>query len=152
VLKEWLRKAGGAADKIDVENVLGDLRLHVWHLYNKWVPGGVTFTSYATGILRRKINTFVARDVGDPLDRTRGRRPKAHSRKHATSYENLVREDDAAAGGGERGGLDFALGLVEVDGTAGRYAAFSWVDSVRGVSGDGIVGQPSGSTLGSTTT
>jgi hypothetical protein len=121
VLSDWLRKGRHHADKIDAENVLGDLYAHVWYLYNRWVPnfgdGRGTFTGYASRILSQKVNTFVARDVGDPTGKGRG--PKAHSRSSATSYEGLTESSHNVASATGRGGLDGALGFVAVDDTGG---------------------------------
>lgn len=140
VMADWLRRAGPHSDKVDTENVTGELYAHLWHLYNRWVPsfgdGRGTFTGYASRILARKINTFVARDVGD--SEGEGRFPKAHSRNLATSYEGIVESqfaDPEHTGRHERGGLDFALGAVTPDPTADHVPrGRAWLD-IAGDSG-----------------
>lgn len=134
LLADWLRRAGGASDKVDEDNVLGELFAHLWHLYNKWVPGGLSFTSYATGIMRKRINTFVAVDVGDPV--APGRGTKAHSRSQTQSYEGLAeaaseRKHWQERGVASRGGLDFAFGAVALDPTGDHATSSSWVGDIR---------------------
>lgn len=142
VAADWARRAGAACERVDLENVTGELFACLWGLYNKWVPsfgaGGGTFTGYATGILRRRIHRYVAVDVGDPLNH--GGPPKAHSRNLADSFEGLVEQQFA---GGEHGladstgGLDFALGVVAPDPTYDLVADRDWLDTLGAVTGHG---------------
>lgn len=133
VMANWVRKVGSeAATKVDVDNVTGDLYVHVWHLYSTWVAsfgaGNGTFTGYATHILSRKIHRFVAIDIGDPTEEGRG--PKAHSRTLADSYDGIAELAYSKHSGraATRGGLDFALGAVALDPTADNATSGGWVD------------------------
>lgn len=112
----------------DEGNVLGELNGYIWHLYNRWVPaygaGTGTFRGYATGILRQKIKTFIARDTGDVAG---GRTfPKAYSRSVSTSLEGLIEQTEDELG---TGGLEFAFGSVAGDPTADRAETSSWLDA-----------------------
>lgn len=137
VEKEWRRRTLGRlvrsgdgsrpqqADGIryDTDNLLGALFEHAWKLYTKWEPRRLTFTSYATGILRKKIHTFIAADLGDAAG-TRVN-PKAHSRTVCASYDELAADDDAEHR------LVFAHGRGVVDSDAGGSTAGGWAGAVR---------------------
>lgn len=135
VLNEAMRRrrdvarAGWAATLVDEESVLGELYAHVWHLYNRWQPafgqGSGTFLGYATTILRQRVTTYIAADLGIPEgDRTH---PKAHSARVSSSYEAI----SAGSGSGGTGGLDAALGSVPGDAVTDRSEVGGWVDAVR---------------------
>lgn len=108
--------------RYDTENLLGQLYEHLWKLYTKWDPARLTFTSYATGILRKKINTFIAADLGDAA----GNRvnPKAHSRSVCGSLDELT----TSADGEHR--LVFAYGRGAMDADAGGLTATGWLGTV----------------------
>ena len=118
-----------AATRFDPENVLGELFAHIWHLYNRWNPrygeGSGTFRGYATSILGKKINTFIARDTGDAA----GSRiiPKAHARSVSVSYEGIIEANEAER---DTGGLDVALGTRAMDMATDHPPGTSWVHAL----------------------
>lgn len=135
VLADWRRRAGVSAERVDTENVLGDLYAWLWYLYTEqWRPGfgkgDGTFTGYASEILRRKIHRFVALDVGDRTED--GRNPKAHSRFLADSYEGVVESAPVE--------LEFAVGSVALDPTGDLGAERAWLDALGAGAGGGHPG------------
>jgi hypothetical protein len=146
ILVEFKRRRGSAHEEwFDEGNVLGDLQAYLWQLYSRWDPHyhlavvgrGNNFRGYATGILRNKIKTFVARDTGEAAG---GRKiPKAHARSVSTSWEAIGEQAQT-----EAGGLDDAVGRGPHDPTFDRVAARGWVDAIRDRTGRDVAGRDGG--------
>lgn len=102
-IADWKRASGsdvhGGANPryrtIDYDDLSGELLLVLWRLYGDWQPGGLTFTSYASGLLPRRIASYVRDAVGsDSLYRSNGRGlvkvwPKAHATNVCDSIEGI---------------------------------------------------------------
>lgn len=104
----------------DTDNVLGELFLYVWRLYNAWNPArGVDFCGYAFGILRQRVKTFVAHDRGEPT----GSRvhPRAHGRSVSVSLDAFTDEADGVGDGGSWHGVG------QVDPTQDRAFDTCWL-------------------------
>jgi hypothetical protein len=112
-IADWKRATGAdvhaaanpALRTIDYDDLAGELLLVLWRLYNEWLPGRITFTSYASGLLPRRISSYVRDAVGsDTLYRSNGRGlvrvwPKAHATSVCISLEGATTD----AGGGKTG-------------------------------------------------
>jgi hypothetical protein len=119
--------AGSSAYRtIDLDDLEGELTIALWTLYSGWDPAGLTFTSYASGLLPRRIASYIRDAVGsESLYRRNGRKlvrvwPKAHATSVCDSLDGAARpsEDDDGDRGRDR--LALALGLVQTDAPANR--------------------------------
>jgi hypothetical protein len=106
-IADWKRATGAdvhaagnpALRTIDYDDLAGELLLVLWRLYNEWLPGRITFTSYASGLLPRRISSYVRDAVGsDALYRSNGRGlvrvwPKAHATSVCVSLDGAASAD-----------------------------------------------------------
>lgn len=106
-IRDWLRASGADAGTatgdparrtIDLDDLLGELSMTLWNLYGTWDPARLSFTSYASGLLPRRVASYVRDAVGsDALYRHNGRSlvkvwPKAHAASACISIEGAAEE------------------------------------------------------------
>jgi hypothetical protein len=134
-LRDWKRATGYEAHAaaspalraLDLDDLAGELLLTLWRLYGDWNPEGLSFTSYATGLLPRRIASYVRDAVGsDALYRRNGRGnlarvwPKAHATSVCISIDGADAAESEDAGDGGRDRLGGAIGAGRVDGAGDR--------------------------------
>lgn len=129
-IDEWRRATGyevhvagsPALRTIDLDDLAGELLLTLWRLYGDWDPEGLSFTSYASGLLPRRIASYVRDAVGsDALYRRNGRGnlarvwPKAHATSVCISLDgaDAAPSEDGGDGGGDRLALAHREGAVD---------------------------------------
>lgn len=133
-IADWRRATGADAGSstgdpalrtIDLGDLEGELTIALWSLYSVWDPRRLTFTSYATGLLPRRLASYIRDAVGgDAVYRHNGRKlvrvwPKAHATSVCLSIEGSSSTDhDGEDQGSDR--LASALGGVAADGTGDR--------------------------------
>lgn len=100
-----------AGRTIDLDDLAGELTIVLWSLYSVWEPDRLTFTSYATGLLPRRIASYVRDAVGgEAFYRRNGRGslyrvwPKAHATSVCSSIEGLESARDIDGADGTLGG------------------------------------------------
>lgn len=102
VLGEWLRTSGAEiSERIDRDELRGMLSETLWRRYLRWMPGGISFTSDATFVLRQRLKSWAREQLGG-VQRRNGRgglytvQPKSHA--VSDSYDEIVRigRDDEA--------------------------------------------------------
>jgi hypothetical protein len=92
VLEENVRRLGS---NIDLADAYSQLDLQCWKLYLDWDPDGLTFESYAFGILRRRAFDYYRLLLG-----RRGEKPLANALRLAYTEDgeltDLPPSEDAA--------------------------------------------------------
>lgn len=124
---ELVFDAGGsrAQRSLDLGDLVGEMHATVWLLYAGWDPDrGLSFASYASGLLRRRLSTYIRDNLGSTeLYRRNGRGslhrvyPKAHAPAVCVSIDGLA-DERAGDDGDDRGGsgsVDGSFGTVSRD-------------------------------------
>lgn len=144
-IRDW-RNATGYHDAatnpalrvLDLDDLAGELAIALWSLYSVWDPSRLSFASYASGLLPRRIASYV-RDVvgGEALYRHNGRSlvrvyPKAHATSVCISLDGAAaaQSDDSGEEGADR--LASALGSGAADPTGDRSPDLGRVLARRG--------------------
>ena len=129
-IREWRDSTGveihasanPAFRTIDFDDLAGEMMLVLWRLYGEWDPTRLSFTSYASGLLPRRIKGYLRDAVGsDALYRRNGRGalcrvwPKAHATSVCISLDGAATAQNEDGDDTTQDRLDGALGVSRGD-------------------------------------
>lgn len=128
IVRKRLGRGGG---RIETEDAVAFLQVHLWRLYLDWRPDTLSFMSYASHWLPVRLGKWIIEVTGVD-DRRQSPKPHAVSgpledAEHVGILEEHARARDASASGLDARRLGGALGRGEADPTDDRLGDLGWL-------------------------